>query len=68
MQRLLINVYLDILEHVRVVAEPQFLVAGYGHVFENNLLGFYIGKILQVGVVGHLWIEICKNCGTLVVL
>ena len=63
----LISVYLHILEQKRVVADPQGLAAGSGHIPENDFPGSDIGKLLMVGIVGHLWIEICKNGGTLVI-
>jgi len=68
MQRTLIGVYLHILEQKRVVTEPQGLAAGSGHIPENDFPGSDIWKLLLVGIVGHLWIEICKNGGTLVIL
>ncbi len=58
MQRTLIGVYLHILEQKRVVTEPQGLAAGSGHIPENDFPGSDIGKLLLVGIVGHLWIEI----------
>jgi len=68
MQHPLINVYLHILEHVRVVAESQRLATGNGHVPENYFPGSDIRKLLQVGIVCQFWIEICKNSRPLVVL
>ena len=68
MQHSLIVVYLHILKHKWVVAEPQGLAAGSGYIPENDMLGSDIGKLLLVGIVGHLWIEICKNGRTLVFL
>ena len=58
MQRMLIGVYLHILEHERVVTEPQVLAAGSCHIPENDFPGSHIGKLLLVGIVGHLWIDI----------
>src|SRR5690606_621851 len=43
------------------------LAAGSGHISENDFLGFDIGKLLLVGIVGHLWIEICENSRPLVI-
>ena len=68
MQRMLIGVYLHILEHERVVTEPQSLAAGSGYIPENDFPGSDIGKLLLIGIVGHLWIEICENSRPLVVL
>ena len=68
MQSMLIAGYLHILEHERVVAESQVLAAGGGHIPENDFPGSDIGKLLLVGIVGHLRIEICKNGRTLVIL
>ena len=68
MHFMLIGVYLHILEHERVVTEPQGLTAGSGHIPQNDFLGSNIGKLLLEGIVSHLWIEICKNGGTLVIL
>lgn len=66
MQHPLIGVYLHIFEHGRVVAEPQRFAAGNGHVPENDFPGSDIGKLLQVGIVCHMGVEICKNGGTVV--
>ena len=54
----LFGVHLHILEHEWVIAEPQGLAAGSGHIPENDFPGSDIGKLLLVGIVGHLWIEI----------
>ncbi len=51
-----------------IVTEPQGFAAGSGHIPENDFPGSDIGKLLLVGFVGHLWIEICKNSRTLVIL
>ena len=67
-QSMLIGVYLHILEHERFVAESQVLAAGGGNIPENDFPGSDIGKLLLVRILGHLWIDICKNCGTLVIL
>lgn len=58
MQSMLFGVYLHIFEHERVVAEPQVLAASGGHIPENDFPGSDIGKLLLVGIVDHLWIEI----------
>ena len=63
-----VGVDLHILEHEWIITEPQGLAAGDSHVPENDFPGSDIGKLLQVGFVGHFWIEICKYGGTLVVL
>ncbi len=68
MHRTLIGVYLHILELEQVVTQPQVLAAGSCHIPENDFPGSNIGKLLLVGIVGHLWIEIRKNGGTLVIL
>ena len=68
MLRTLIGVNLHILEHEWIVTEPQGLAAGGGHIPENNLPGCDKGKLPLEGIVGHLWIEICKNGGPLVIL
>ena len=67
MQRMLIGVYLHILEQKLVVTDPQSLAACSGHIPENDFPGSDIGKLLLVGRVGHLRIEICKNGGTQVI-
>ena len=67
LQSVLIGVYLHILEHERVVAESQVLAAGSGHIPENDFPGSDEWKLLLVGIVGHLWIECCKNGEALVV-
>src|SRR5688572_15579419 len=64
---LLVSVYLHILEHEHVVAEPQRFAAGIGHVPENDFPGSDIGKLLQVGIICHTGIEICKNGRTMIV-
>jgi hypothetical protein len=64
----LIGVYLHILEHERVVAEPQGLATSGGHIPQNNFPGSKIGKLLLIGIVGHLRIEICENSRPLVIL
>ena len=68
MHRTLIGAYLYIFEHERIVTEPQGLAAGSGYISENDFPGADIGKLLMVGIVSHLWIEICKNCRPLVIL
>jgi len=64
----MIGVYLHILEHEWVIAEPQNLAAGNGHIPEIDFPGSDIGKLLHVGIVGHFPIEICKYGRTLVVI
>ena len=68
MQRLLFGNYLHIIEHKRIVTEPQSLAAGGCHVPENDFPGFYIRKLLLVGIVDPIRIEIGKYGGTLVVV
>ena len=68
MQCMLIGVYLHILEHEWVITESQGLPTGGGHIAQNDLPGYNIGKLLHVGIVGHFWIKICENCGSLVIL
>lgn len=68
MYRELIGVYLHILEHERIITESQSLAAGSGYIPENDFPSSHIGELLLVGIVCHLWIEICKNGGTLVIL
>jgi len=68
MQNMLIGDYFHILEHELVIAESQFFAAFGGHIPENNFPGSDVGKLLLVGIVGHLWIDICKNGRPLVIL
>ena len=64
----LIGVYLHILEHERIVTESQGYATCGGHIPENDFPGSDIGKLLHVGIVGHIRIEICKNSWPLVIL
>jgi|GEM_PF-6469057 len=63
-----IAVYLNIIEHERVVAHSQGLPTGGSDVPEDDRSGSDIGEFFPVGLVRHLWIEICKEGGALVVL
>ena len=58
MNRLFMDVYLHILEHERILTDSQGLAAGSGHIPENDFPGSDIGKLLLVGIVSHLWIEV----------
>jgi len=63
-----VGVYLHIFEHERVITNPQGLAAGDSNVPENDFPGSDIGKLLQAGIVGHMWIEICKYGRTPILL
>lgn len=58
MLHLLVCNYLHIFEHEWIIADPQSLAAGGGHIPEDDFPGFDIRKLLQEGIIGHLWIEI----------
>ena len=59
---------LHIPEHEWIVADSEGFTTGSGHIPENNFPGNDIAKLLLVGFIGHLWIEICKNSRPLVIL
>lgn len=65
---LLIIVHLHLLEHDRIVTNSQGFATGSGHLPTYDFPGFDIGKLLLVGFVGHLWIEIGENSRALIIL
>jgi hypothetical protein len=67
MQHTLISDYFHIPEHKRIIAQPQFLAGGGDYIFQNNFLCYYIWIFFHVGIIGHLWVEIAKDGGSLVV-
>ncbi len=58
MQHPLIGGYLNIPEHERVIADPQGIAAGGGDVPQNDFPGYDIGELFNIGIIGHIWIEI----------
>ena len=65
--RNLISRDFHILEHERITAYYQVLTAGSGNIPKKNFIGYDIGKLLLIGIIGHFFIEILKNGWTKVI-
>jgi hypothetical protein len=62
-----VRCHLHILEHKLVITYSQGFATGNGHVLEKDFPGSDIGKLLQVRIVSHIWIEIGKYSRTLII-